>query len=200
MGCRLPGFSVHGDAPGKNTGMDCHALHQQIFPTQGSNSGLPHCRRILYQLSHQGGPIVRVAELKRRLNSRPIAECRLKSGPCRGKDETPRSRMMGISGWILCKLWADRLPQYPGPTEVVCLTLLEYSGFCSLKTMEKLHLRKMPSKMRVSLLKISLFDPEPQITAFLAYLNPYFLKYWKEVMFLTLLQGRRKKKISHNPF
>ena len=27
-----------------------------IFPTQGSNLGLPHCRWILYQLSHQGGP------------------------------------------------------------------------------------------------------------------------------------------------
>ena len=27
-----------------------------IFPTQGSNPGLPHCRRILYQLSHQGSP------------------------------------------------------------------------------------------------------------------------------------------------
>ena len=32
-------------------------LLQGIFPTQGSNSGLPHCRRILYQLSHQGSPI-----------------------------------------------------------------------------------------------------------------------------------------------
>ena len=27
-----------------------------IFPTQGLNSGLPHCRWILYQLSHQGSP------------------------------------------------------------------------------------------------------------------------------------------------
>ena len=29
---------------------------QGIFPTQGSNPGLPHCRRILYQLSHEGSP------------------------------------------------------------------------------------------------------------------------------------------------
>ena len=36
--------------------MDCHSLLQGIFPTQGSNPGLPHCRRILYQLSHQGSP------------------------------------------------------------------------------------------------------------------------------------------------
>ena len=48
-----PGSSVHGDSPGKNTGIGCHALLQGIFPTQGSNPGLPHCRQILYHLSHQ---------------------------------------------------------------------------------------------------------------------------------------------------
>ena len=37
MDCRLPGSSVHGDSPGKNTGVGCHALLQGIFPTQGSN-------------------------------------------------------------------------------------------------------------------------------------------------------------------
>ena len=45
------GSSVHGDSPGKNTGVGCHALLQGIFPTQGSNPGLPNCRRILYHLS-----------------------------------------------------------------------------------------------------------------------------------------------------
>ena len=49
-----PGSSVHGDSPGKYTEVDCHALLQGIFPTQGSNPALPHCRRILYQLSHKG--------------------------------------------------------------------------------------------------------------------------------------------------
>ena len=49
----------HGDSPGKNTGMDCHAVLQGIFPTQGSNPGLPHFRQILYHLSHQGNPILR---------------------------------------------------------------------------------------------------------------------------------------------
>ena len=42
------------DFPGKSAGVDCHFLFQGIFPTQESNPGLPHCRRILYQLSHQG--------------------------------------------------------------------------------------------------------------------------------------------------
>ena len=40
------------ESPGKNTGVDCHALLQGIFPIQGSNPGLPHCRWILYHLSY----------------------------------------------------------------------------------------------------------------------------------------------------
>ena len=40
----------------KNTGVGCCFLLQGIFPFQGSNPGLPHCRRILCQLSHQGSP------------------------------------------------------------------------------------------------------------------------------------------------
>ena len=57
MDCSPPGSSVHGDSPGKKTAVGCHALLQEIFPTQGSNPGLPHCRWILYQLSHQGRPM-----------------------------------------------------------------------------------------------------------------------------------------------
>ena len=43
--------------PGQNTGMGSHSLLQGMFPTQGSNPGLPHCRRIFYQLSHKGSPL-----------------------------------------------------------------------------------------------------------------------------------------------
>ena len=39
--------------PGMNTGVGCHALLQEIFPTQGSKPGLLHCRQIFYCLSHQ---------------------------------------------------------------------------------------------------------------------------------------------------
>ena len=56
MDCSPPGSSVHGDSPGKNTGVGCHALLQGILPNQGSKPGLPHCRQILYCLSHQGNP------------------------------------------------------------------------------------------------------------------------------------------------
>ena len=40
--------------PGKSTGVVCHFLLQGIFLTQGSNPGFPHCRQMLYCLSHQG--------------------------------------------------------------------------------------------------------------------------------------------------
>ena len=49
-------LSVHGDSPGKNTGVGCHTLLQGIFPIQRLNPGLPHCRQILYQLSYQRSP------------------------------------------------------------------------------------------------------------------------------------------------
>ena len=32
------------NSPGKNTGVGSHSLLQEIFPTQGSNPGLLHCR------------------------------------------------------------------------------------------------------------------------------------------------------------
>ena len=41
-------------SPGQNTGVGVLSLLQGIFPTQGSNPGLPRCRWILYRLSHQG--------------------------------------------------------------------------------------------------------------------------------------------------
>ena len=40
------------DSPGKNTVVGCHALLQRIFPTQGSDPHLLHCRWILHPLSH----------------------------------------------------------------------------------------------------------------------------------------------------
>ena len=41
------------DFQGKSTGVGCHFLIQGIFPTQGSNPGLSHCRQTVYRLSHQ---------------------------------------------------------------------------------------------------------------------------------------------------
>ena len=44
------------NSPGQNTGMGSLSLLQGIFPNPGLNPGLPHCRQILYQLSHKGSP------------------------------------------------------------------------------------------------------------------------------------------------
>ena len=46
------------NSPGQNTGVSSLFCLQGILPTQGSNPGLPHCRQILYQLSHQGSPTI----------------------------------------------------------------------------------------------------------------------------------------------
>ena len=44
------------DSPGKHTAVGCHFLLYGTFLTQGLNSGLLHCRQILYHPSHQGSP------------------------------------------------------------------------------------------------------------------------------------------------
>ena len=44
------------NSPGQSTGVRSLSLLQGIFPTQGSNPGLPHCRWIIYQLNHKGSP------------------------------------------------------------------------------------------------------------------------------------------------
>ena len=55
MDCNLPGSSVHGILQARIfNGVGRHFPLQEIFLTQRLNSGLLHCRRILYYLSHQG--------------------------------------------------------------------------------------------------------------------------------------------------
>ena len=69
--CSPPGSFVHGDSLCKNTRAGCHALFQGIFPTQGLNPGLPHCRQILYKLSYQGSTLgAKLTKWKRRCVSR----------------------------------------------------------------------------------------------------------------------------------
>ena len=55
MNCSLSGSSVHGNSPGKTTGVGCHALLQGIVPTQGLNPHLPHCR-LIYSVKPPGKP------------------------------------------------------------------------------------------------------------------------------------------------
>ena len=50
------------NSPGQDTGVGSLSLLQEIIPTQGSNPALPHCRQILYQLSHKGSQYIFIAE------------------------------------------------------------------------------------------------------------------------------------------
>ena len=61
--------------------MGCHFLLQGIFPTQGLNPGLPHCRQILYQLS-QKGRIKRKQKNSGRISYRPQILCWLGGIKC----------------------------------------------------------------------------------------------------------------------
>ena len=56
MDCSPSGSSLHGDSPGRNTGVGCLDLLQRIFTTQGSNPSLLHCRQILYCWATRGTP------------------------------------------------------------------------------------------------------------------------------------------------
>ena len=65
------------DFPGNSTGVDCHFLLQGIFPTQGLNPGLPHCRQTLKQA------FITVSLLRR--TKLPFIECAYVQGrgfPC----------------------------------------------------------------------------------------------------------------------
>ena len=70
------------DSPGQNTGMSSLSLLQGIFSTQGPNPGLPHCRKILYQLSHKGSP--RILEWVANPFSRGSSWPRNQTQQCRG--------------------------------------------------------------------------------------------------------------------
>ena len=96
MDCSPPGSSVHGNSPGKNISVGCHALLQRIFPTQESNPVLPHCKWILYLLNHQGNPWVILADLLRKLTKDRLTGKKQNSHAWRSpRNETPKVTKAG---------------------------------------------------------------------------------------------------------
>ena len=81
---QLHGLYSPWNSPGQNTGVGSLSLLQGIFPTQGSNPGLPHYGQILYQLSHKESP--RILECV----TYPFA-----SGSSWPRDRTQVSRIVG---------------------------------------------------------------------------------------------------------
>ena len=67
MDCSPPGCSVHENTPGKKTGVGFHFLLQGIFPTQGLNTGLLHCRQILHHWATSGGQLLISPERRKQL-------------------------------------------------------------------------------------------------------------------------------------
>ena len=59
--------------PGQNNGVGSLYLLQGIFPTQESNWGLLHCKRILYQLSYEGSPDYTSIKKKKKVKLEELA-------------------------------------------------------------------------------------------------------------------------------
>ena len=76
------------NSPGQNTGVGSLSLLQGIFPTQGWNPDLPHCRRILYQLSHKGSPRI-LAWVAYSFSSRSSQPRNLSRSPALQADSLP---------------------------------------------------------------------------------------------------------------
>ena len=95
------------NSPGQNIGVGSRSILQEIFQTQGLNPGLPHCKWILYHLSHQGSP--RILQWKVYLFSR---------GPSWPRDQTG---VFCIAGGFFT-IWATREAQESG---VGSLSLLQ---------------------------------------------------------------------------
>ena len=72
-----PGSSVLGDSPRQEHWRGLPFLFQGIFPIQGLNPGLPHCRGILYCLSHQGSPPIpyKILEKVSKENQKTQRQC-----------------------------------------------------------------------------------------------------------------------------
>ena len=113
MDYSLPGSSIHEDSPGQNTGAGCHAFLQGIFPTQGSNTGLSHCRWILYYQSHLGSPGKRWSSTNWRVTSWRFL---------RNKQHCWRGRS------ILGPRWTEGDRGAPTPTESSLLLLFSLYG------------------------------------------------------------------------
>ena len=103
----LPSSSVHGDSPGKNTGVGFHAFLQWIFPTQGLKPSVPHFRRILYHLSHQGNP--RRLEWVAYPFSRGISHPRSRGSPALQVDALPAELPGKPIGYSYYKVFMDFL-------------------------------------------------------------------------------------------
>ena len=91
--------------------MGCHALLQGIFPNQGSNPAVLHCRQSLYRLSHQGSPTKCFAAAVKSLQSCPTLYDPIDSSP-------PGSSVLGFSR-------QEHRSGLPFPSPIKCFTYVQ---------------------------------------------------------------------------
>ena len=107
MGCNLSGSSVHGDSPGKNTGVGSHTLLQGIFPTQGSNPRSPAVQVDSLPYEPPGKPKrTRTGSLSLSHRNSPAQEanwgllhCK-RFFTCWATREAPGVTLVGIKSWL----------------------------------------------------------------------------------------------------
>ena len=88
MDCSPPGSSVHGDSPGKYSGVDCHTLLQGNLPSPGIKLRSPELQQTLYQLSFQGST-EQISNLKyRERQNHPRKEAGDPGSPAAEQEET----------------------------------------------------------------------------------------------------------------
>ena len=123
--------------------MGSHSLLRGIFPTQGSHPGVPHCRRILYQLSHQGSPTNNETKyywLVFFFNSRP---CPSDFENCQGREPFCLAH---------CSVpWAYFSAQSIGGSKIFVKCMKERAVKCSLLLKPLFSVRKCEAKLRSDL-------------------------------------------------
>ena len=97
MDCSPTRLFCPWDSPGKNTGVGCHALIQEIFLTQRLNSGLLRCRQILYHLNQQGSSFILLPPTyPQPSSSSDLGQCKLNTRmkQIRGREKAPRRTLL----------------------------------------------------------------------------------------------------------
>ena len=128
MDCSPPGSSVHGDSPGKNTGVGCHALLQGDLPNPGIEPRFPTLQEDSLPLSHQGNPRILewVASPFSRGSSWPRNQTRVSCIP--GRFFTSwATREACFLGWkclnILCLCWTTSAESFLNHTKFMRVKL-----------------------------------------------------------------------------
>ena len=130
--CIPPGSPVHGKSPDKTTGVGCHAFLQGIFPNQGLNPSLLHCRQILYHWTTGESHLCILLQFKQKTLGWPGLWGQYEEGdisPVRdhsgfspyGMLSLPVTREEEITGQALqadAPCWAVRMQRWPGHTSL----------------------------------------------------------------------------------